>query len=155
MPKKHTFTATIQNAGGGGAFVEIPFDVEAACGSKRPKVKAMIEGVPYRGTLVRMGSENHILIILKGIREQIGKTFGEEIKVSVEADVEERVIAVPAELKRAFKVDKEAKVAFEKLSYTHQKEYVVMWIEEARQAETRQSRIVKTIEMLKKGKQQS
>jgi hypothetical protein len=26
MPNKHTFTATIQNAGGGGAFVEVPFD---------------------------------------------------------------------------------------------------------------------------------
>jgi len=43
MPKKHTFTATIQNAGGGGAFVEIPFDVEKEFGSKRPKIKAMIE----------------------------------------------------------------------------------------------------------------
>ena len=151
MPKKHTFTAMILNAGGGGAFVEIPFDVEAAFGSKRPKVKAMIEGVPYRGLLVRMGGPNHILIILKGIREQIGKTFGEEIKVSVEADIEERVIAVPAELKRAFKSDKDAKSAFEKLSYTHQKEYV-KWIEEAKKAETRQSRVVKTVEMLKKSK---
>jgi hypothetical protein len=28
MTKKHTFTATIQNAGGGGAFVEVPLDVE-------------------------------------------------------------------------------------------------------------------------------
>ena len=28
MPKKQTFTATIQNAGGGGAFVELPFDVK-------------------------------------------------------------------------------------------------------------------------------
>jgi len=151
MPKKHTFTAMILNAGGGGAFVEIPFDVEAAFGSKRPKVKAMIEGVPYRGLLVRMGGPNHILIILKGIREQIGKTFGEEIKVSVEADIEERVIAVPAELKRAFKSDKNAKSTFEKLSYTHQKEYV-KWIEEAKKAETRQSRVVKTVEMLKKSK---
>src|SRR5574341_37078 len=51
MTQKHTFTATIQNAGGGGAFVEVPFDVEAAFGSKKPKVKALIEGVPYRGTL--------------------------------------------------------------------------------------------------------
>ena len=39
MTKKQTFTATIQNAGGGGAFVEVPFDVEAAFGSKKPKVK--------------------------------------------------------------------------------------------------------------------
>jgi hypothetical protein len=31
--KKHTFTATIKNAGGGGAFVEVPFDVEKAFGS--------------------------------------------------------------------------------------------------------------------------
>ena len=43
MPKKQTFTATIQNAGGGGAFVEILFDVEKEFGSKRPRIKAMIE----------------------------------------------------------------------------------------------------------------
>lgn len=148
MSKKHTFTAIIQNAGGGGAFVEVPFDVEAAFGSKRPKVKALIEGVPYRGTLVRMGSENHILIILKSIREQVGKTFGDEIKVSVEADVEERVATVPAELKRVFKSDKEAKSAFEKLSYSHQKEYV-KWIEEAKKAETRARRVEQAIQLLK------
>src|SRR5690349_18470795 len=116
MTKKQTFTATIQNAGGGGAFVEVPFDVEAVFGSKRPKVKAMIEGVPYRGLLVRMGGPQHILIILKGIREQIGKTFGDEIKVTVEKDVEERVVTVPAELKRAFKENPEAKASFDKLS---------------------------------------
>lgn len=28
MPTKHTFTAVIQNAGGGGAFVEIPFGLK-------------------------------------------------------------------------------------------------------------------------------
>ena len=151
MTKKHTFTAVIQNAGGGGAFVEVPFDVEAAFGSKRPKIKALIEGVPYRGLLVRMGNEKHLLLVLKSIREQIGKTFGDEIKVSVELDVEERVVTVPAELKRTFRSDKAAKSAFEKLSYTHQKEYV-KWIEEAKKAETRQSRVVKTLEMLKKGK---
>ena len=151
MTKKHTFTATIIDAGGGGGFVEVPFDVEAAFGSKRPKIKALIEGVPYRGLLVRMGGPNHILIILKGIREQIGRTFGDEVKVSVELDVEERVAIVPAELKRAFQSDKAAKSAFEKLSYTHQKEYVT-WINEAKKAETRQSRIVKTLERLKAGK---
>ena len=151
MSKKHTFTATIQNAGGGGAFVEIPFDVEKEFGSKRPKVKAMIEGVPYRGTLVRMGSEHHILLILKGIRQQIGKTFGDEIKVIVEPDAEPRVIEIPKDLLKELKKDKEAKAIFDKLSYTHRREYV-RWIEEARRAETRQTRITKTIEMLKKSK---
>ena len=151
MPKKHTFKAIIQNASGGGAFVEVPFDVEKAFGSKKPKVKALIEGVPYRGTLVRMGTECHLLLILKSIREQVGKTFGDEVKVSVELDVEERVVTVPAELKRAFKENPDAMAFFEKLSFTHKKEYVT-WIEEAKKEATRQNRIVKTIEMLKKGK---
>lgn len=151
MTKIHTFTATIQNAGGGGAFVEVPFDVEKVFGSKKPRVKGMIEGVPYRGLLVRMGGPNHILIILKGIREQIGKTFGDKIQVSVELDVEPRVVEVPKDLLKELKKDKEAGAFFDKLSYTHRKEYV-NWIEEAKRDETRQNRIIKTIAMLKKGK---
>jgi len=151
MNKKQAFIGVIQNAGGGGAFVEIPFDVEKEFASKRPKVKAMIEGVPYRGTLVRMGSEHHMLLILKGIREQIGKTFGDEIKVIVEPDAEPRVIEIPKDLLKELKKDKQAKVLFDKLSYTHRREYV-RWIEEAKRAETRQTRIIKTIEILKKSK---
>jgi hypothetical protein len=151
MTKKQTFRAVIQNAGGGGAFVEVPFDVEAAFGSKRPKIKAMIEGVPYRGILTRMGTECHLLIILKEIREQIGKTFGDEVTITVEPDTEPRVIEIPEDLMKELKKDKEAQAFFDKLSYTHQKEYV-NWITEAKKEETRRSRITKTVEMLKKGK---
>ena len=151
MPRKYTFTATIQNAGGGGAFVEVPFDVEKAFGSKRPKIKATFEGVLYRGILTRMGTEHHLLIILKGIREQIGKTFGDEVTVTVEPDTEPRVIEVPKDLMKELKKNNEAKAFFDKLSYTHQREYV-NWITEAKKGETRQRRILKTVEMLKKGK---
>jgi hypothetical protein len=151
MTRKQTFTAVIQNAGGGGAFVEVPFDVEKEFGSKRPKVKAMIEGVPYRSTLMRMGTECHIVGILKEIREQIGKTFGDEVTVTLEPDTEPRVIEIPKDLLKELKKDKEAQAFFDKLSYTHQKEYV-RWVDEAKKEETRQNRIVKTITMLKKGK---
>jgi len=150
MTKKQTFTATIQNAGGGGAFVEVPFDVEEAFGSKRPKVKAIIEGVPYRGILTRMGGDHHLLIILKGIREQIDKTFGDEVKITVEPDTEPRLIEIPKDLMKELKKDKEAKAFFDKLSYTHQREYVT-WLNEAKREDTRQNRVVKTIEMLKQG----
>jgi hypothetical protein len=149
MSKKQTFTAIIQNAGGGGAFVEVPFDVEKEFGSKRPKIKALIEGVPYRGILTRMGSDCHILGIRKEIREQVGKTFGDEITVTVEPDSEPRLVEVPKDLLAELNKDKEAKALFDKLSYTHQKEYV-NWISEAKKEETRQNRILKTIEMLKK-----
>ena len=151
MTKRQTFTATILNAGGGGAYVEVPFDVEGVFGSKKPKVKATFEGVPYRGILTRMGTEHHLLVILKEIREKIGKTFGDEVNITVELDTEPRVIEIPAELKKAFKTEKEARAFFDKLSYTHQREYV-MWINEAKREETRQNRIVKAVEMLKQGK---
>ena len=151
MPEKKTFTAVIRNAGGGGAFVEVPFDVEAVFGSKRPRVKAMIKGVPYRGILTRMGTDFHMLIILKEIRGKIGKTFGDKVSITVEPDTEPRVVEIPAELKKLFGTEKQAKAFFDKLSYTHQREYV-MWINEAKREETRQKRIIKTIEMLKEGR---
>lgn len=151
MPQKQTFTAVIQDPGGGGAFVEVPFDVEEAFGSQRPKVKALIEGIPYRGTLTRMGTDCHILGIRKEIRQQIGKTFGDEVTVMLEPDMEPRLVEVPDALKNAFRTEKEAEAHFEKLSYTHQKEYVD-WINEAKKGETRQSRITKCIEMLKENR---
>ena len=154
MSKKHTFTATILNAGGGGAFVDVPFDVEKAFGAKKPKVKATFDGVPYRGMLARMGTDYHILIILKSIREQIGKSFGDKVRITVELDTEPREVEVPKDLMRELKQNKEAKAFFDKLSYSHKREYV-MWINEAKKEETWQNRIVKMIEMLKQGKKRS
>lgn len=153
MPNRHAFTAIIQNAGGGGGFVEVPFDVEAAFGSKRPKIKALIEGVPYRGSLVRMGGEHHMLIILKGIREQIGRTFGDEVKVTVEPDDEPRRVEVPPGLAKAFRKEKAAAAYFNSLAYSHRREYV-NYILEAKKAETRASRIAKVVEALNKGKKE-
>ena len=150
MAPKRSFRAVIQNAGGGGAFVEVPFDVEKTFGSKRPKIRAKIEGVPYRGTLVRMGGERHMLIILKDIREKIGKSFGDEVRVSVEPDVEPRVVEIPPDLMKAFKKEKQARSFFEGLAYSHQREYVG-YITEAKKEETRARRILRTIEMLKQG----
>jgi Domain of unknown function (DUF1905) len=76
MGQKQNFRAKIENAGGGGSYVAIAFDVEKVFGKKRLKIKATIEGEPYRGTLVRLGTPNHILIVLKEIRQKIGKDFG-------------------------------------------------------------------------------
>jgi len=153
MSQKHTFKAVIENAGGGGAYVRIPFDVEQAFGKKRVKVKALIEAAPYRGLLVRMGMDDnsHILIILKGIREKIGKSFGDEVEVTLEEDVEPRVVEIPSDLAQAFEHEPQARVFFEKLAYSHQREYV-NWINEAKRDATRQERLTKTIELLKKGK---
>lgn len=155
MSLKHTFTAVIENAGGGGAYVKIPFDVEQTFGKKRVKARALIDGAPYRGLLVRMGMQDHshILIILKDIREKIGKSFGDQVKITLEEDAEARVVELPSDLLDAFKHAPDAQAFFDGLSYTHQKEYV-NWINEAKRETTRQQRVTKTIEMLKKGKKE-
>jgi Bacteriocin-protection, YdeI or OmpD-Associated/Domain of unknown function (DUF1905) len=151
MNEKRKFRAVIENAGGGGAFVSVPFDVEQVFGKKRVKVKATLQGAPYRGTLVRMGGPHHMLPVLKEIREKIGKSFGDEIEVVVEEDTEPRQVEVPPDLQQALESDPEAKAFFAQLSYTHQREYV-RWIIEAKRNQTRQDRIHRAIEMLKQGK---
>ncbi len=127
----------------------IPFDVEKAFGKKRVMIKATIDGEPYRGTLVRMGSPQHMLLVLKEIRRKIGKSCGDEVVIELEEDLEERIVEIPADLQDALKADPAALEAFRKLSYTHQKEYV-RWVNEAKQAETRNRRIGKTVERLVK-----
>ena len=150
MGKQIKFTATILAAsvGGGGAYVLFPYDVEETFGTKgRVPVTATIDGEPYRGSLVKYGQPQHMFPVLKGIREKIGKNIGDTIEVILEHDTKEREIDAPADLKKALKASKLDK-AFDKLSYTHRKEYV-QWIEGAKKAETRENRIVKAIEMIK------
>jgi hypothetical protein len=152
MTRKHTFTAAIKPARGGGAYVEVPFDVEEAFGDKRPQVKATVEGEEFISRLMRMGTPCHVLGIHKELRMKLGKDYGDEIRVNVERDDTPREeIVVPPDLKVAFKSNKAAQDFFDKLSYTHRKEYV-RWITEAKKEETRARRVVKAIEMMESGK---
>jgi hypothetical protein len=151
MSKKHTFRAVIENAGGGGAYVQVPFDVEQVFGKKRVPVKTTINGEPYRGTLVRMGEPHHILIVLKEIRQKIGKDFGDEVEVVLEEDTQARIVEIPGDLYQVLDHAPVAKAVFEKMSYTHQREYV-RYILDAKRESTRRDRIAKTIEMLKQVK---
>jgi hypothetical protein len=142
------FDAVIENAGGGGAYVKIPFDVNEVFGKKRVQVQATFDGTPYRGLLVRMGEPWHILIILKNVREKIGKSFGDTVHVTVQEDNDPRVIEIPPALAELFEQEPEALAFFDSLAYSHRREYV-NWINEAKQESTREKRLAKTIEMLK------
>ena len=66
-----------------GAYIEIPFDVKVEFGKGRVPVVATFDGVEYLGSLVRMGTINHIIGIRKDIRAQINKQAGDTIKVTI------------------------------------------------------------------------
>jgi hypothetical protein len=154
MSKTYTFIAVIKSEASGGAYVEVPLDVEEAFGKVRVKVKAVIDGEPYRGSLDRMGGPCHILGVLKEIRQKIGKGPGDEVQITIEEDTEPRVVEVPGDLKEALENSPKACAFFQKLSYTHQREYV-KWIDEAKRERTRRDRIARALEMLQEGKKSS
>ena len=151
MTKTHEFTAAIQGAGGGGAYVDVPFDVEQVFGRKRVPVVATIDDESYRGSLVRMGGECHMLLIRKDIRERIGKGVGDVVAVTLREDTEPRTVDVPPELAAALAQAPAAEALFQKLSFTHQREYVE-WIAEAKRDATRQARVEQTVKLLLEGK---
>ena len=104
-----------------GAYIEIPFDVEEVYGAKRVKVKATFDGVEYRGSIVRMGMPCYIIGITKEIRNKIGKNPGDEIKVTIEKDEEERSVELPEYFKVLVEDDKEINKFWNSLSFSMQK----------------------------------
>jgi hypothetical protein len=148
--KKHKFSARIEKGDGGGAYVFFPFDVQEEFGTKgKVPVKATFDGVPYTGSLIKYGFPQHTLGVLKAIRGQIGKDVGDTVEVEVWKDEEERTVEIPTEFERFLKKEGLLSV-FDKLSYTHRKEYC-RWITETKKQDTRLRRLEKAAEMLKKG----
>lgn len=83
-PKCYRFEAIIQKVPDiDGAYIEIPFDVRETFGKGRVPVSATFDGVPYEGSLVRMGTPGHILGIRKDIRAKIGKQPGDTVLVTI------------------------------------------------------------------------
>ncbi len=148
--RTYKFKARIEGASLGGACVYFPYNVEEEFGTRgRVPVKATFDGVPYSGSLVKYGAPQHMLGMLKSIREQIGKGPGDTVEVTIEKDETERAVEVPEEFQKLLKKEKLLSV-FEKLSYSHKREYS-RWITEAKREETRANRLLKAVELLRSG----
>jgi len=142
------FTGRLKSVEGGGTFVEFPHDVEGFYGVRgRVPVRVTFDGIPYRGSMVKMGGPRHILLLLKEIREKLGKGAGDTVRVTLELDDAPRVVVLAKDVETAYK---KAGVLerYRLISYSHQRE-LNLWIEDAKQAETRQRRIQKAVGQLK------
>jgi len=145
------FRATVELGGKTATGIEVSEDVVAALGSgNRPPVTVTIGGHTYRTTVARMGGRFLIGLSAEN-RTAAGVAAGDEVDVSIEPDAEPRQVEVPANLAEALGHDHTARANFDGLSYTHRKEWV-RWIEEAKKAETRATRLARTVESLHAGK---
>jgi hypothetical protein len=149
-----TFTTTLVKRGPGVAVVLDDDQVaQVGEGAKRFAVAATINGETWRSTVVRMRGE-FLLGLSKEVRRQVGADAGQEVRVKLALDTVERTVEVPPALAVALAGDPEAATAYDKLAYSHRKEFA-RWIEEAKRDETRDRRVAKALEMLRAGQTRS
>ena len=135
-----------------GTYIEFPYDVKNIFGkSGRIKVKCWFDEIEYRGSLVKMGTECHIVGIRKDILKKLNKKEGDILKVRMKEDTEERTIEIHPLLQEYLKSDNSIQVVYEKLSYTCKKEYN-QYLSEAKKPETQDKRLFKIIKMLEEKK---
>jgi len=122
-------------------------------GAKRFPVVATVNGYTWRTTVVRMGGE-FLLGLSKEVRQGAAAEAGDEVDVTVELDTAPREVEVPEALAAALAADPEAKASFDRMAFTHRKEYA-RWIADAKQEQTRERRLVQALEMIRAGKTRS
>jgi hypothetical protein len=149
-----TFSAEIQQHQDiNAAFVHFPFDTIELFGKKgQVKVKVLLDDkVEYRSSLANMGGGCHRLGLTQAIRKELEKAFEDFVDVQLWEDKEERIVIIPDDVQELLYQNEKAKEFYDKMSYTHKKEYI-RWIEDAKKEETRECRKIKMIEMLLEGK---
>jgi hypothetical protein len=139
------FKATLGERG-----VVVPGDPKAEFGGARAPVAGTVNGTPFRGRLMVYGGVTYL-----GFRREIrdaagGIVQGDEVEIEIDRDDAPREVEVPEALATALAGDTEARAVFDRLAFTHRKEYAT-WIAEARKDETRERRVRRALEMLRGG----
>jgi Bacteriocin-protection, YdeI or OmpD-Associated/Domain of unknown function (DUF1905) len=151
--KKQIFTVQLIGRGPNGAWthMDVPFNVEEAFGTRaRVAVHGTVNRFPFRSSLMPRGKGVFYMAFTKAMQQGANAGVGDTVSVVMQQDTAPRIVAVPADLKKALAKAPAQNKAFVALAYSHQKEYID-WIERAKRTETRANRIEKTIAVLASG----
>ena len=143
----HRFETVVEVEGKSATYFEVPLDVRALFGRARPPVSVTINSHTYRTTVAVYGGR-YYLPLNRMNREAAGVGAGDVIEVGLAADDEDRTLEIPDALATALRGSREARVAFERLSYTHRREHIE-YITEAKRPETQRRRVERTVERLR------
>jgi hypothetical protein len=148
------FKATLVPRGPAAAVLLDPEQVDAVGeGAQRFPVVASVNGYSWRTSVARMRGE-FLVGLNRAVRREAGVEAGDTVDVELALDTAPREVEVPEALSNALAQDSEARAAFDRLAYTHRKEYA-RWIDEAKRDETRERRVTQALEMLRQGKTRS
>ncbi len=144
------FRTKILPAGKTAAGIEVPAKVVAALGSsKRPPVRATINGFTYRSTVAVMGGK-FMLGVSNEVRANAGVAAGDTVDIDLELDTEAREVPIPPDFAAALARDVNAKKFFEGLSYSKKLRLVIPI--DVKDPETRKRRISETVARLSSGR---
>ncbi len=133
------FRAILPLGGKTATGIHVPDDVVARLGSrKRPAVHVTLNGYSYRSTLAVMGGQ-FMLPVSADVRAQARIAAGDEVDVEIDLDTTPRAVTLPPDVMEALTRDADAQRFFEGVSSSN-KRRIVLSIEDAKTAETRQRR---------------
>jgi Bacteriocin-protection, YdeI or OmpD-Associated/Domain of unknown function (DUF1905) len=143
------FRAEVELGGKTATGIRVPAEVVAGLNAgKRVPVTVTINGYTYRTTIAPY-SEAYFVPLSAENREGAGVRAGEVVDVDIEPDTAPREVTVPDDLAEALDAAG-VRAAFDRLSFTRRKEYVV-GVEGAKKPETRRSRIERAVAELSAG----
>ena len=145
------FRTTIVQSGTTATGIEVPESVmETLGGGRRPPVRVTIGAYTYRSTVATVDGRPMVGLSAEH-RAGAGVRGGQEVEVDVALDTEKREVAVPSELADALDAEPRARATFDALSNSN-KSWHVLQVTGAKTDETRERRIVKSIEALREGR---
>jgi hypothetical protein len=154
---KCAFDAALEGVGPGEAWVrlQLPIDVEKEFGSKgRLAMRGTINGYALRTSIFPNGDGTHHMMVNKTMRQGAGAAVGDVVHVEMDADAGTDDVAIPDDLVTALDAHEGAAEQWSNFTPAKKREYVA-WIEGAKRAPTRASRVAKALDMIAAGKRQT
>jgi uncharacterized protein YdeI (YjbR/CyaY-like superfamily) len=149
-PTTKTFQSVLERDGTrlNWVIIRVPLDVKKLWGTRgNLRVKGEINGFAFRTSLFPTGEGRHIMIVNKRMQAGAGVRAGVRARFRLEPDKEERIAAIPGELKTVLAEDKSLGRWYDRLNYSIRKE-VRDWIEQVKSPEARVRRAQQIAERL-------
>ncbi len=146
-PKEIRFRAMLEK-GQGWLCLYLPKSAGRKIGTRgKVPVVGTINGVPIRTSVFPTSRGQHMMLVNKQMQKTSGVMAGDCVSLVLAIDDTPRIMEVPLDLERTLKSSRPLWEAFDRMSYSHKREWVD-WINSAKKQETRARRIAKVFEKL-------
>lgn len=145
-----SFSAMLTRSGNSlnWVVIQIPFDAVRIWGVRgQLRVRGDINGFAFRTSLFPAGDGHHFMVVNKQMQKGARVRPGMEAQFRMEPDLDKRVVPVAPELERALRSSKRLQNFYQSLAPST-KDFIVRFVAQAKQAETRTRRAEQIAERL-------